>query len=129
MFDEGKPLSIFDQLSPPSTLLNRDVPGPPPIRAATFLCFCQLAAYKISGFVGSITKSVTPVHSLMSKVFFQVLPPSIVLNKPLSPPELHNGPCDATQTVFGSSGCTIILEMCSDSFSPISFHDFPPSEL
>ena len=104
LFDPGRPLSIFDQLLPPSTLLYKDVPGPPPIRAATFLCFCQLAAYSTSGFVGSITRSVTPVHSLISNVFFQVLPPSVVLNKPLSPPGLHNGPCEATQTVFGSSG-------------------------
>ena len=117
---------ILNQVSPLSIDLYNDVPGPPPMWAATFLCFCHVAAYKIFEFSWSITKSVTPVHSLISNTFFHVLPPSVVLNNPLSPPGDHKGPCDATNTVFGSSGLTIIFEMCSDFLSPIFFQVWPP---
>ena len=104
IFCPGSPLVIFTQEFPPSILLYIEVPGPPPKYAATFLCLCQVAAYKISGFFGWIRRSVTPVHSFTSRVFFQVDPPSSLLYNPLSPPELQRGPWAATQIVLAFVG-------------------------
>ena len=88
-----------------------------------------MAAYNLSGFLGSISISVTPVHSPPPSTFFQFFPPSLVLYNPLSPPGLHSGPCDATHMTSELSGWTIILDMCSDFLRPIFFHDFPPFSL
>ena len=40
--------------------------------------------------------SVTPVFSLIASTAFQVLPPSVVLKSPRSPPAFQSGPCAAT---------------------------------
>ena len=104
ILDPGRPLFILFQFSPPSTLLYSAVPGPPSINAATFLCLCQLAKYKMFGFSGLITRSVTPVHSFISSLFSHDFPPSTDLNKPRSPPELHKGPWAATQITLGLFG-------------------------
>ena len=73
--------------------------------------------------------SVTPVHSLTLRTFFHVFPPLSVLYNPLSPPEDQRGPCEATNTISGSFGLTIILDMCSEDFNPIDFQLFPPLSL
>ena len=100
----GIPFFNAFQVSPPSVLLCKPDPGPPPRYPATVLCLCHVAAYKTVGFVGSISKSVAPTHSESPRVRFQVLPPSIDLYTPLSPPLLHKGPCEATQIISESSG-------------------------
>ena len=73
--------------------------------------------------------SVTPVHLLTLRTFFHVFPPLSVLYNPLSPPGDQRGPCEATNTVFGSFGLTIIFEICSEFFKPIDFQFFPPFSL
>ena len=51
-----------------------------------------------------MSKSVAPTHSESPRVRFQVLPPSVDLYTPLSPPLLHKGPCEATQITSEFSG-------------------------
>src|SRR5277367_2408042 len=63
--------------------------------------------------------SVTPVHSLMERMFFQVLPPSMDLKSPRSPPGPQRGPCDATYTTSELRGSISTRAMCSDFFNPI----------
>jgi hypothetical protein len=43
-----------------------------------------------------MTTSETPVFALMVRTDFQVLPPSVVLYSPRSPPALQSGPWAAT---------------------------------
>src|SRR5882724_1501495 len=63
----------------------------------------------------------------MLRMFFQVLPPSVVLNNPRSPPGPQSGPCAATYTMFESFGSMAILPMCSDVFRPTFFQLLPAS--
>jgi hypothetical protein len=93
-------------------------PGPPWMMVNTCRRRWWVAATITSGFFGSMTKSVTPVCSSVSSSLVQVLPPSVVLYSPRSPPALHSGPWEATNTVSDSVGWTTILAMCSDAFRP-----------
>ena len=88
----GKPSENFFHVSPESTLPYIAVPGPPLIYDATVRCRCQVAAYSISGFLGSIIISVAPTHSLSPNTCFHEFPESIVLKTPRSPPFDHKGP-------------------------------------
>ena len=81
----------------------------------------------MSGFLVSRTTSVMPVSGLIVRIAVQVVPPSVVLYSPRSPPEDHSGPCDATYTVFGLRGSIAMRPMCSDVARPMRFHVFPPS--
>src|SRR6185437_8137701 len=85
------------------------------------------AAYSTSGSDGSMTTSVKPVYLLMDLVFVQVLPPSVVLNKPRSPPGAHSGPSAATYTTFGSRGSMTMRPMCCECGSIAFDHVTPPS--
>ena len=75
---------ISVQWSPPSVVLKIPLPAPPLINSHGFRPACQSAAYSTSGFVGSITSSIAPVESFRKRIFFQVLPPSVVLKTPRS---------------------------------------------
>ena len=79
------------------------------------------------GFLGSIAISETPVSFEIKSVLSQFFPPSIDLYTPRSPPALQTGPYAATQIIFSSVGCMIILPICSDDFNPILVKLFPPS--
>ena len=73
---------ISFQLSPPSTDLNMPPPGPPEFSDHGVRYAFQNAAYKMFGSFGSRIKSEMPTFSLRYKTFFQLLPPSVVLNTP-----------------------------------------------
>src|SRR5262245_62260849 len=88
---------------------------------------CHVVASSTSGSRGSITTSLTPAHVPPSSTFFHVLPPSVVLYKPRSPPFTESGPCAATYTTSELRGSMTILPMCSDSFSPTFCHVRPAS--
>src|SRR6056297_619240 len=129
MFEVGNPVFSSRHVLPPSILLWIPLSGPPPIYAATVLWRCQVAAYKTSGSLGSITISVTPVHSSSPRILFHDSPPSVVLYNPLSPPLFQSGPCADTHTISELSGWTIIVEICSEFSRPIFFQVFPSSML
>src|ERR1700682_6381183 len=81
----------------------------------------------MSGFAGSSCTSTTPVFSLMVSTAFQVLPASVVLYSPRSPPGPHSGPSAATYTTFESRGSITTRPICSDFLSPRFCQLFPPS--
>ena len=76
---------------------------------------------------GSITTSVNPVCAEMDLVFVQVLPPSIVLKRPRSPPGAQSGPIAATYTTSGSRGSITMRPMCCVLGSIGLDQLFPPS--
>src|SRR5689334_9985771 len=79
------------------------------------------------GSCGSTCTSLAPVHWSTVSTGFHVLPPSVVLKTPRSPPPAHRPPCDATQTMSGFVGCTTMRPMCSLVLSPMLSHVLPPS--
>src|SRR5581483_2125654 len=123
----GSPALSFVQLAPPSVERYRALSGPPSMSVQTCRRRWYAAAISTSGLRGSSTTSVTPVFSLMDSTHFQVLPPSVVLYRPRSPPGPHSGPCAATYTTSELRGSRRILPMCSDLSSPTFFQDLPPS--
>ena len=74
-------------------------------------------------------QSVTPVFLSMTSTPCQVVPPSVDLYKPRSPPEDHSGPSAATNTTSLLRGSTKIFPMCSDCSSPMCCQVSPPSLL
>ncbi len=64
----------------------------------------DIQAYTTLGLPGWSSRSIAPVLSDTNSVFFQVLPPSVVLKTPRSPLGLKMSPYAATQTVLGSLG-------------------------
>src|SRR3989339_105104 len=75
----GKPLLNFSQLAPPSVDLYNPLPGPPLITFQGSLPWSHMAAYNMLGFFASMDNSAHPVLSLMYKIFFHVVPPSVLL--------------------------------------------------
>ena len=59
-------------------------PSPPLFRLKGVRFNLHVAAYKILGFSGSITISTAPEDGFENKTLFQDLPPSVLLNTPLS---------------------------------------------
>ena len=74
-----------------------------------------------------MTTSVKPVYWLISFVFVQVRPPSLVLYRPRSPPAAQSGPTAATYTTLGSRGSITMRPMCCDFGSIGADHVRPPS--
>jgi len=66
-----------------------------------------------------MTRSFAPVSSSTFSVCFQVLPPSVVLKMPRSPPDPKSGPVAATQTVSLSRGSITIRLMWRDDLRPM----------
>src|ERR1700682_3412803 len=122
----GKPSVSFVHVSPPSMLFHSPLPGPPPTYVYGRRSRWNDAAYITFGFDGSKMTSVNPVCVSMFLTFFQVRPPSVVLNNPRSPPAPPSGPAAATNTISELVGLTITLPMCSDFFSPMFVQVFPP---
>ena len=72
------------QVSPASVDFHNPLRPPPASMPHGERWNFHIAAYMIRGLVGSMERSVAPVESLMNKIFFQVLPPSMVRNTPRS---------------------------------------------
>src|SRR5437763_14659482 len=88
----------------------------------------HIAANMISGFVGSIARSVQPVERFAPlRTCCHVLPPSVVLYKPRSGESLHNAPGTATNTLSLFSGSTARRAMRSDCSKPARAHLSPAS--
>ena len=62
----------------------------------------HIAANSTRGFPGAMARSAAPVVSFTKSTFFQVFPPSVVLNTPRSALGPHVCPSAATKTVFAS---------------------------
>src|SRR3954447_19777875 len=91
-------------------------------------CRCQVATSIVSGLAGLTAISITPVLSSSSgRTFFQVLPPSVVLNSPRSPPGPYSRPRAPTNTVSGLVGWIQILPIWYEAFRPMFFQVLPPS--
>src|SRR6185436_12167865 len=101
--------------------------GPPPTNCPVARRRCHIAAYRTSGFAGSIRTSLAPVSALTVRTAVHVLPPSVVLYTPRSPPPAQSGPCDAMYTTLESRGSICMLPMCSELASPARAHVAPPS--
>ncbi len=71
-------------------------PSPPELKNQGSLLCSQSAAMSLLGFLGSITKSATPVLVLAYKTLFQVYPPSVVLYTPRSLCVPHGDPIAPT---------------------------------
>ncbi len=80
-----------------------------------------------SGSVSDILTSLAPVSASPLITARQVLPPSVVLYSPRSPPEPNSGPVAATNTTSGFRGSMTILLMCFESRRPTCVKVFPPS--
>ena len=74
-----------------------------------------------------MTRSLAPVSSSPASTFFQVSPPSVVLNTPRSPPGPYSGPVAATSTTLALVGWMTMRLMCLESGSPTSAKVRPPS--
>src|SRR5262245_4068637 len=74
-----------------------------------------------------MTRSVAPVLSSTFSTCFQVVPPSVVLYTPRSPPGPQSDPVAATRTVLLSSGSITMRAIARELGRPMFFHDVPPS--
>jgi len=67
---------ISSQVSPPSKLLNRPLPGPPLEMFQKLRRASHIEANSRRGLLGSIVRSIVPATSLRCRIFCQLLPPS-----------------------------------------------------
>src|SRR6184192_2441619 len=134
----GKPLFasgvISVQVFPPSVERNNPLAegavglSPPERYSQPLRRKSHIAANMISGFVGSIARSVQPVERFDPlRTWFHVLPPSVVLYRPRSGESLHNAPGTAAKTVSLLLGSTTTRAMRSDFCKPARVHVSPPS--
>src|SRR6056297_3206295 len=126
----GRPSSavIFFQVLPPSCVICSPLPSPPELKNQGSLLCSHMAAINLLGFVGSMTKSATPVLLFTNKTFSQVSPPSVVLKTPRSGCSPQGEPIAPTYTISGFVGSIITLWMCRVFSSPMDFQDLPPSK-
>src|SRR5487761_14979 len=103
------------------------LPGPPLENVQCLRDIRHIEAYSTLGLDGSIAMLMAPVPSFTYRIFFQVLPPSAVLNTPRSGLDANKWPSAATYTTSGSWGSTRIQLMMWVSPSPMYFHVLPPS--
>ena len=82
----------------------------------------------MSGFSQSTSMSRPPVSLFTNNVFFQVLPPSVVLKMPRSSFGPNGDPNAASHTVLVLKGWTLMPPICPESFRPISSH-LPPASV
>src|SRR5688500_6700182 len=123
----GNPACAFTHGLPPSADRCTPDPGPPATKQHVRRWRCHVVATRTSGLRGSICTSLAPVQSSTWSIRVHVVPPSVVLYMPRSPPLLHTGPCDATYTTSEFRGSIRIRPICSLSLRPTFFHDRPPS--
>ena len=120
---------ISVQVSPPSVLLNKPLPGPPLDIWYSLRYASHSAAYITFGLERSNAMSMAPVFSSRNSTFFHVVPPSVLLNTPRSGLGTLYLPNDATKTMSGLVGWMRIFEMPCDSLKPTGVHDLPASRL
>ncbi len=84
-------------------------------------------AYISSGFAGFIASETTPVRSLMKSTFFQLLPPSVVLNTPRSELGPNGWPRAATYATSALRGWIFNAPICPTSGRPAKVQLFPAS--
>src|SRR5690348_9304595 len=106
----GRPWAwlMLVQVAPPSVVLKMPLPGPPLENVHGRRYACHIVAYNTRGSAGSIASVIAPVWSLTNWIFFQVLPPSVLLYTPRSAFGAHTWPMAATYTTSGSCGATTI---------------------
>src|SRR6185369_1923872 len=75
---------ISFQVSPPSVVFHRPLRPPPAFIPQGVRWNFHIAAKMIRGLVGSMVRSIAPVESLRKRIFFHVLPPSVVRKTPRS---------------------------------------------
>src|SRR5215467_11453122 len=126
----GNPPRTCVHVLPASTERHSALSGPPCTMPKNRRCRWCVAASNTSGLRGSMITSEHPVYSpTLIKLCDHVLPLSVVLYNPRSPPPFHSGPGAATYTTFESRGSTTIRAMCSVFFNPTLRHVRPPSSL
>src|SRR5487761_97371 len=103
------------------------LPGPPLENVQCSRDICHIPAYSTFGLDGSIAMLIAPVSSLTYRIFFQVRPPSVVLNIPRSGLGANTWPSAATYTTSGLMGSTRIQLMMWVPPSPMCVQVFPPS--
>ena len=81
----------------------------------------------MSGFSQSTSMSRPPVSLLTNSVFFQVLPPSVVLKMPRSSFGPNGEPSAASHTVLVLNGCTLMPPTWPESLRPMNSHFAPAS--
>src|SRR5437867_4532737 len=134
----GKPLFasgvISVQVFPPSVERNNPLAegaaglSPPERYSQPLRRKSHIVANIISGFVGSIARSVQPVERFAPlRTCCHVLPPSVVLYRPRYGESLHKGPGTAANTISLFVGLTLIFAMRSDFSRPARVHVSPPS--
>ena len=123
----GRPACDLRHVSPPSVERQSADSGPPEMYPYVRRYRCHVVASRTSGLRGSIAMSLAPAHVPPSSTFFHVLPPSVVLYRPRSPPFRDSGPWAATQTTSEFFGWITIFPMCSDSLRPTLVHVRPAS--
>ena len=88
---------------------------------------CHIEANSTLGEPGWISRSAAPVESVTKRTFRHDLPPSVDLKTPRSRLGANGLPSAATQSVFGSAGCTRTVAICPTSRSPLKIQFLPPS--
>ena len=125
MLASGRPFITFSQVSPPSIVLYNDVSFPPSSKRQGLRLKVHIPAYIILGLLISIVMSAQPVSSSIYKIFFQLLPPLVVLNTPRSLFGPHSFPKAHTQAMSGLFGSTTIRLILS-VFSKPRWSQFSP---
>ncbi len=69
--------------------------------------------------------SFAPVYSSTYNTFFQLRPPSVLLNSPRSVFGPHMWPAAATKTMSGLEGSIATRPICRVSFNPMFVHVLP----
>src|SRR5579859_7098866 len=100
----GRPPLRRVHLSPPSSVLYTALSGPLSTICHGFRSLSYIAAYRVEGDCRLMTRSIAPTPSLTKRIFFHVLPPSVVLNTPRSALRENRWPIAATYTTSGFVG-------------------------
>src|SRR6185312_13477862 len=103
------------------------LPGPPLENDQWLRDICHIPAYITKGLAGSIVMLIAPVSLSTKRIFFHVLPPSVVLNTPRSGLGANRWPRAAAYTMSGLLGSIRIQVMMCVSPRPTYCHVFPAS--
>src|ERR1017187_8018823 len=117
-------MRLGDQVLPPSVVLYSPRSPPPFHRGPGAATYTTLESR------GSMMTSLHPVYSpTLIRLGDQVLPPSVVLYSPRSPPPFHRGPGAATYTTLESRGSmmTSLHPVYSPTLIRLGDQVLPPS--
>src|SRR5262245_36265547 len=122
------PAASSVQCSPPSVDLNRPLPGPPDRNVHAWRRKSHMAAKTVDGSCALEASIAQPVDWFApASTLFHVVPPSVVRYTPPAALSFHRCPVAQARTVLPLRGSTMILAMCSESFSPTFVQFSPPS--